>query len=490
MAIDSSNGDKFCGGGNIVMKERLKKLFPASIQYPLKYIYGAIPPRFRYGKVFWDTYNFLKISQWWSRERLEEYQMQQISKLLNHAYENVPYYRKVFDERELKPGDIQNFDELKKLPYLTKEIIQKNLPDLVARNYAKSKLQYVTTGGSTGIPLGFYHEKGVSAAKEQAFMFTQWNRVGFKIGDRCVTLRGNVVRSASKGKFWEYDPINKNLILSSYHMTDETLPKYIAKIREFRLAFIQAYPSAITILARFMRKNNVKPFFSIKAILCGSENLYPWQRELLEEVFQCRVYSWYGHSEQAILAGECEKSTCYHIFPEYGFVELIDKEAELLTKDKEYKLGEIVATGLNNYVCPFIRYQTMDLAVPTSIKWCECGRNYPLIKTVEGRLQELVVTEDGRVITLTALIFAQHFEAFSKVKEMQLVQEKEGEITVKVVKSSQYSANDEKEILSKMQRAVGSGLDVNFEYVDHIPRTKTGKFRFLIQKLPIKFGDD
>lgn len=466
-------------------KTLIKKL-PYPIKQGIKYIYGAIPARFRYSKVFWDTYNFLQESQWWSREKLEEYQMQQLRKLLDHAYENVPYYGRVFDERGLKPKDIQDFDDLRKLPCLTKEIIQENLSDMVARNYPESKLQYCTTGGSTGISLGFYHEKGVSAAKEQAFMFTQWNRVGFKIGDRCVTLRGNVVQSASKGKFWEYDPINKNLILSSYHMTDETLPKYIAKIREFRPAFIQAYPSAITILARFMRKNNVKPFFSVKAILCGSENLYPWQRKLLEGVFRCRVYSWYGHSEQAVLAGECEKSTCYHIFPEYGFVELIDKEAELLTK--ENKLGEIVATGFNNYVCPFIRYRTMDLAVPTSIK-CECGRNYPLIEKVEGRLQELVVTEDGRAITLTALIFAQHFEAFSKVKEMQLVQEKEGEITVKVVKSLQYSANDENEILSKMQRAVGSGLDVSFDYVNYIPRTQSGKYRFLIQKLPIEFGD-
>jgi len=438
---------------NAMNARTLIKKLPYPIKQGIKYIYGAIPARFRYGKVFWDTYNFLQESQWWSREKLEEYQMRQLSKLLNHAYENVPYYRRMFDERGLKPKDIQDFKDLQKLPYLTKEIIQENLPDLVARNYPKSKLQYCTTGGSTGIPLGFYHEKGTSAAKEQAFMLTQWNRVGFKIGDKCAVLRGNVVRSITKDNFWEYAPVNKNLILSSYHMTDETLPKYIARIRKFKPDFIQAYPSAITIMARFMKENDIEPFQSVKAILCGSENLYQWQRELLEVIFQCRVYSWYGHSEQAALAGECEKSSYYHIFPEYGYVELIGKNGEPVSRDEE--LGEIAATGLNNFICPLIRYRTMDLAV----------------------------------ITLTALIFAQHFEAFSKVKEMQLVQEKEGEIIVKVVKSSQYSNSDEKEILSKMQRAVGSGLDVSFDYVDLIPRTQRGKYRFLIQKLPIEFGD-
>jgi len=271
-------------------------------------------------------------------------------------------------------------------------------------------------------------------------------------------------------------------------MSDETLPNYILKIREFRPDFIQAYPSAITILAKYMRKNNIKPFSGLKSLLCGSEILYPWQRELLEETFQCRVYSWYGHTEQVVLAGECEKNIYYHVFPEYGIVELIGKNDKTVTRENENELGEIVATGFNNFTCPFIRYRTMDMAVPTNTN-CECGRDYALLKRVEGRLQELVVTKDKRLITLTALIFAQHFKAFSKIKEMQLVQEKEGQLIVKVVRTSQYSANDEKEILSKMQRAVSNGLDISFSYVSHIPRTKSGKYKFLIQKLSIEFGD-
>ena len=437
-------------------------------------------------KVFREKYKFLQKSQWWSRDQLEEYQLQQLGKLLNNAYENVPYYKKVFDERGLKPKDIQDFKDLQKLPFLTKEIIRDNLNDLKARNYPAEKLEYVTTGGSTGIPLGLYYEKGVSCAIEWAFMKTQWDRVGYHFRDKCVILRGNVVKSADSAKFWERSLFGRWLILSSYHMTDEKLPKYIEKIKKFKPNFIQAYPSTITILARFMRESNIEPFPTVKAILCGSENLYQWQRELLEEVFQCRVFSWYGHSEMAVLAGECEKNNFYHIFPEYGIVELIGKDGKYVTDGNE--VGEIVATSLNNFACPLIRYRTMDLAVPSNAK-CDCGRNYPLLKKVEGRLQEIVVTKDRRLITLTALIFAQHFEAFSKVKEMQLMQEEEGELMVRIVKTLQYSENDEQEFLTKMQKAVGNGLDINFEYVDHIPRTETGKYRFLIQKLPIEFGN-
>jgi len=98
------------------IRKNMLRSFVNSLPYPIKqgakYIYGVIPPRFRYSKIFWDTYSFLQESQWWSKEKLEEYQMQQLEKLLNHAYNNVPYYKKVFDERGLKPKDIQDFDDL------------------------------------------------------------------------------------------------------------------------------------------------------------------------------------------------------------------------------------------------------------------------------------------------------------------------------------------------------------------------------------------
>jgi len=145
------------------LRELAKRRLPYPVKQGFKYIYSAIPPRFHYGHLFWETYNFLQESQWWSKEKLQKYQMQQLSTL--------------------------------------------------------------------GIPLGFCWERGVTDSKEHAFIMMSWNRVGFKIGDRCVILRGDIVQLARKGKFWKYDPVNKNLILSAYHMTDEILPNYIGKIR-------------------------------------------------------------------------------------------------------------------------------------------------------------------------------------------------------------------------------------------------------------------
>lgn len=465
----------------------LAKNLPYPLKQSLKYVYGAIPLPIRYGKVFRESYKFLQESQWWSKEQLEEYQLQQLSKLLHHAYENVPYYHRIFDERGLKPKDIQDFRDLQMLPYLTKQIIQDNLEDLKARNYPSSKFKYGTTGGSTGIPMGFYLENRVSKAKEWAFMTTQWNRVGYKFGDKCVVLRGNVVESASKGKFCEYDPVNKNLILSSYHLTDENMPMYIQKIKEFKPDFIQAYPSAITILARFMKENDIKPFPSVKAMLCGSENLYPSQHELLEDVFKCRVYSWYGHAEQAVLAGECEKSTYYHIFPEYGIMELIGNDGKIVKE--EGGIGEIVATGLNNFIFPFIRYKTMDLGIYTNKK-CECCRKYPLLKRVEGRLQELIVAKSGNLISLGPAIFGIHDAEWTKVKQIQFLQEEKGKLVIKVVKGADYSEQEVGEYVLRLFNLRFKGVcDLAVEFANEIPRTARGKYRFLIQKLPVEFGD-
>jgi phenylacetate-CoA ligase len=429
-------------------------------------------------------YTFLQESQWWSREELEAYQMEALSRLLDHAYENVPYYRRVFRERGLVPEDIATLSDLELLPFLTKEIVQANLPDLKARNYPESAFEYVRTSGSTGTPMGFYYEKGASRAREWAFMKTQWDRIGYRFRDRCVILRGHVVETASNGIYWKKALFGRWLVMSSHHMTEETLPAYIDRIRRFRPRFIHAYPSTAVILARYMREHEIKPFPTVKAILCGSENLYPWQRSLLTEVFGCRVFSWYGNSEQTVLAGECEESTHYHIFPEYSIVELIGRDGRPVRGSGA--MGEVVTTNLTNYVCPLIRYRTMDVAVATE-KRCSCGREYPLLEKVEGRLQEFIVTRGGHLISVTPINYESG--AFENIKQFQMYQEEIGELIMKIVRKPTYTEKDTLQLTQELRWQLGDDVNVHVHFVDEIPRTEGGKFRYLIQKLPITLGD-
>jgi len=467
------------------IRNSVKKL-PFPIKQGLKYAYGLIPFSIRYGKVFRDTYEFLQKSQWWSREKLEEYQMQQLTKLLTHSYENVPYYRNIFDERGLKPTDIQDFDDLKKLPYLTKEIIRERLPDLIAQNYPQSKLHYTTTGGTTAAPMGMYWEAGFTNPKEWAFVWRQWNWAGLSVGDKRVVLRGDVIKrfKNNKRRLWEYDPVDNALVLSPYDMTEENLHIYGEKINEFGALAIQAYPSNLHILVHFLKSNNLK-IENIKCFLTSSEVLYAHQRKFIEEYLGIKIFDHYGNTERSVLIMQCEKGS-YHVIPEYGIVELIGQDGRSVSK--EGRIGTIISTGFNNYAMPLLRYKTEDLGV-YSEDGCPCGRNYPSLKRIEGRLQEFIVTKQGDLISSTCAETAIHDADWKKISQLQFVQEQKGKLLIKVVKNGIYPDNETADYVLGLFKTRFSGIfDLSVKIVDHIPRTVRGKHKFLIQRLPIEFA--
>jgi phenylacetate-CoA ligase len=432
-------------------------------------------------KSFRSTYKFLQKSQWWTEEQLEDYQLRQLRKLLLHAYNNVPYYTKMFNELGLRPGNVRDLNDLEKLPFLTKETVRDNIEALKARNYRARKFEYVTTGGSSGTPLGFYYERASSRAREWAFMRTLWGRMGYRLTDKCVVLRGLVVETADDGIYWKSAIFGRWLILSSFHINNESLLKYVTRIRTFKPKFVLAFPSTITILARLMKKHNIEPFPTVKAILCGSENVYPWQRDLLEEVFDCRVFSWYGQSEMGALAGECETSTQYHIFPEYGLTELINRDGAALSEPDER--GEIVTTGFNNFIFPLIRYKTGDFAVYSSHD-CACTRAYKMLHAVEGwRLQELIVGQNNRIFSFAALIL--NSDAYDNVEQFQFFQERAGELTLRIVKGQHYTEEDSRKIRRELGKKLGRDMRFSLKFLDNIKRTEVGKFKFVVSELPV-----
>jgi phenylacetate-CoA ligase len=434
-----------------------------------------------YLATYWKTYRFLKRSQYWDAYQIERYQTDQLKKLIAHAYENVPYYKRIFDERNLVPSDIQTIADLQKLPFLTKELVRENFADLKARNFPDSKFEYVTTGGTTGVPMGFYYEKGVSRAIEWAFMKMQWERVGYSFFDKCVYLKGFVIQSDDGKKYGKRSFFNRWLILSSFDMTEDNLKNHIRSIGAFRPVYIQAYPSSITILAQYMKKHNIRAFDSVKAILCGSENMYPGQRELIENVFQCRVYTWYGQAERIILAGECETASQYHVFPEYGIIELVDREGRGITQPSVE--GTIVGTGLTNYVMPLIRYKTDDMCEYSHTSHCLCNRNHILIENVKGRwTQEFIIAPHNRKVSITAL--NMHSNLLDNVKQFQFYQERIGEVILNIVPGTQYTEKDTENIQTELQKKLGGDVELTITKVESIERTQMGKFRFLIQQIP------
>lgn len=346
-----------------------------------------------YNSPYKKTYDFVKQSETWSSEQIKNYQWQQLITLLHHAYDHVPYYKNLFKTRGATPSDIKSFHDFQQLPFLAKETVQGHANEFKAINYPKSAFEETNTGGSTGFSLRFYVEKGVWFAKHLAYLKILLNRGGCDVMDKSVQIIG-------REKPWEYRPLSRTLVLSSYQMTEQNLPKYIKKIIQLQPAYFIGYPSAMTMLAAYMKHNMVE-LKGLKAIFSFGETIYDWQREFLESFFHCRVHSQYGHREQCVLAGTCEKANTYHIFADYGFVELIDRNGQPVTKDGD--VGEIVATGFHTEIFPFIRYKTGDIAV-LSTHHCECGRQVPLFKSVEGRIQEFMVSKTNRLVPLMGVL--------------------------------------------------------------------------------------
>jgi phenylacetate-coenzyme A ligase PaaK-like adenylate-forming protein len=447
--------------------------------------YRMIPLSVRYGKVYTDHIRLLEKSQWWSREEIETYQWQKLESLLNHAYQNVPYYRRVFDERGLKPADIQSLDDFRRIPFLTKAMVRDNFEDLIAQNYPKSKRLGVTTGGSTGDPLRLVYEKGVSRPRDWAFFHHLWRRVGYTFGDKMAVFEDIVVRASNENRFWAYEPTKNRLLFSIYHMTDRNLPGYIQEVRRFGPKFIHTFPSSLALLARFMKLNGIAPFPSVKAILCASENLRAEQRDLFEEVFGCRVFDCYGQVELVVLSGGCEKQNAHHIFPEYGLTELIGEGGHVVTE--EGGVGEIVGTGFGNWLMPLIRYKTGDLAVSTNAQ-CQCGRAYRLLSRIEGRMQEFFIARGGALIPLLGN-YSIAAKMLDKIRELQFVQEQEGTVIVNTVKESTCSESEVKnELLGRLEKRSGGRLDFEVRFVPCIRRTKRGKQKLLVQNLPTNRG--
>ena len=428
-----------------------------------------------YQATYRKTYQFAKHIETWTAEQIKEYQWTQLSALLHHAYEYVPYYHTLFKTHSITPDDIRSFEEFRDVPLLGKETVQAHVDDLKATNYPASTFEETNTGGSTGFSLQFYVERGVWFAKHLAYISVLLDRSGTNVMDNSVQIIG-------REKPWEYRPLTRTLVLSSYQMTDQNLPVYVKKIQEIHPGYFIGYPSAITMLASYMKHHSIE-VKGVKAVHLFGETIYDWQREFLESFFHCRVHGQYGHREQCVLSGTCETANTYHLFPDYGYAELVDRNGNPITKEGE--IGEIVATGFHTGIFPFIRYKTGDIAVYTS-QQCECGRQVQLLKSVEGRIQDFMVSRTGRLVPLMGVLQLIS-RSSSHMKEYQLYQDREGELVLRIIKKEGFSEQDEQVIKENIRTRLGDEFSLSIEYLDTIPRTIRGKYQFFVQKLPVKY---
>jgi phenylacetate-CoA ligase len=426
----------------------------------------------------------LEESQWWPRDKIIELQNKRLRQLVKYAYKNVPYYRRIFDERGLKPSDIKGVEDLAKLPVLTKRLIRDNFDDITARGFPSKELVLNSTGGSTGETLKFYRSKDDQYSWGHAAGLRAHSWLGYELGDRVIVLRESAHRTYSKMErfrvifslFFE-----RVLFIGAKAMSPDRLLSRAKKLEDFKPTLIRGYPAAIYLLARLIEREG-KPRLRPRAIIIESEQLYDYQRELFSKVFGCETYGHYASYEVHPIANECPEHAGYHIAAENVIVEVVDDKGKPLPAGRE---GRIVVTNLHNYAMPFIRYEIGDVGA-LSDKACPCGRGLPLLAKLSGRTTDFIYTKSGEVIPGMAVPWS--FFATLGIEQFQIVQETYGEMVVKLVLGRKYPKKRKDEITKKIidfwRDKVSEDLEISVEFVDRIPTTELGKRRVIISKLP------
>lgn len=434
----------------------------------------------RYGKKFLKVMNELKKTQYYSKEEIDKYQNKQLRKLIEHAYETVPYYRQLFEKNQLKPKDIITNEDLPKIPMLTKRDVKKHHNKLISKIFIKKNLVHGHTSGTTGSPLNFYWDIN-TCVYTNAVDWRQKEWAGIKHGDPIALFLGRMIVSPGRKKppFWQKDYLNNQLWMSCFHMNEEYLRYYVTKLKKFKPLAVEGYPSTLYILARYLLSR--KMTLPVKAAFTSSETLYEIQRDMIERAFECEVFDFLGMAERVIFATECTYHTGHHLNFEYAINEIVDKNGNPVMEDKP---GYIVGTSLQNFAMPFIRYKTDDI---TSLKKmdCPCGRKMPLIDDVTTKAEDIVVTPDGRMVSSSVL--THPFKPLGSIRESQIIQENIRNITIKIVKGTNYDDNATIQLVAAMQERIGKQIKIDVRFVNKIPRTTSGKLRWVISKVDLPF---
>lgn len=428
---------------------------------------------------FYSNYKKIVANQWKSYPELERDQEKQLRRIIDFSYNYVPYYRKLFKDQRLHPNDIKTIKDLEKLPILTRDTIRHKSEEFIPENLLHMKYYTNKTGGSTGTPLKY------RLSKEDRFLggailYRGWGFAGYSLGDSILFL------GATSLDIDEKDIIDSTLHrvfrnirkISTFDMEKNQMEKYVDALNTFKPKFFRSYTTPIYFFAKWIEQNNMK-IHQPQAIFTTAETLYPVMREKIEDVFQCDVFDHYGLNDGGISAYECPEHRGLHIDTERSIMEVVTPSGEQITEGN----GSMLATSLNNYAMPFIRYDTGDLGEIID-ETCPCGRGSKLLKRIIGRSIHIFFTPDGKNVYggFFDILIQENGEG---IKEYQVLQTKLDEILIKIVPEENCEKQIEMNIriIKELIKKRGADWHVDYEIVDSIERTQSGKYRSIINTL-------
>lgn len=422
------------------------------------------------------TQQVLTAMEYQKQEALEAYQGIRLQALVRFACRHVAYYQELFTRMAVRPEDIRTPGDLGRLPLIDKRMVRQNPERFLSRSACFPFLSKGLTSGTTGVSLRLYRDLK-SICWEEARLWRWRLRAGILPRHKRAVVRGdNFVSNRSKiSDPWLKDRWNHLMAVSSYHLSDELLPRIVRKMLEFSPDTIEGYPSALCLLARYL--NDTGKRIPVRAVLTSSEQLYPSQRGLLARSFQTDVFDQYGQAERVALSSECSHHRM-HVDMECSIVEVVKTDG---TPCREGEAGEIVGTNLVNFAMPLIRYRTGDIG-RLKMEACPCGQPRVYLEEIQGRDDDFVVGANGN--RFPPILLAFPFDTVEDVEDSQIVQSRPGRLLIKLVPASNCSDPDlsatRTAIRKDLDQRLGGSMTIEFEIVQSIPKNSNGKFRWVI----------
>ncbi len=412
---------------------------------------------------------FLRKSQFWSEDKIREFQEKKMKFLIRFADKTVPYYHRLFKKHKIDITRISSAEDLKTIPPLNKEIVRCKFKDLLSISRKKHHTQRGRTGGSTGHPLQFIRDK-ISKSWAWGSMSRHWEWTGMRIGEQRLALAGG-----SLGGFLEKETISNRIksfwtnevLFPAFQLSSINLEILCKWIQDSKIRFIRGYPSTLQIIANFMLKNGYE---APNIITCQTtaERLFDFQREVIEKAFSAKVYDQYGCSEIYALAAQCEEASHYHIFDEHVIIEKPAVENRTMYPSR--------ITDLDSFAMPFIRYENGDV-LEFDTSRCSCGRSLSTIKRIIGRTHDFIRATDG---TLIPGEFIPHlFQVVRGFNEYFVHQQDQNYVEVQIIPNSSFSESEIEDLKRVIRKHLGKGMKIEFRKVKEIPRPISEKSIFV-----------
>jgi phenylacetate-CoA ligase len=451
--------------------ERLYLASPAPLQDTLVSAYGLVLCWRRCGPGHQARVRAVAAWEGLSRGELRAREGALIARTVGQAARRVPFYRDLFRQARLDPDRIDSRERLAALPLLDKASVRRHPERFLAEGVAAPHA--IHTSGTSGAPLTV-RCTGDALRWNYAHFYRLRERLGIGFRDRCATFAGRVLLNATAGAppFWRFNAATNSLLFSTYHMAPANLPSYVERLARFSPALIDSYPSALGLLAAGVREAGVR--VRPHAIITSSETLAAALRAEAEELFGCPVTDHYGSAEMVAWIVQCRYGT-YHPWPGYGVAEvLVDGRAA-----RPGETGELVCTGHLNAAMPLLRYRTGDLAVAGGE--CRCGLPFDSILRIEGRMEDLIITPDGRRVGRLDPVFkGAGDDAFC---EAQIVQERPDRVVLHYVRGSRWSEEALEQVRHALALRLGPSVSIGTREEPFLPRGPNGKLRAVVSQV-------